>query len=71
MPPQQPLQEQGNNCRSSTLMQTKGRKAELLEEQRYWRTASNSVRIAVDLVQDTEIESAESKSPEKEIKHCH
>ena len=71
MPPQQPLQEQGNNCRPSTLMQTKGRKAELLEEQRYWRTASNSVRIAVDLVQDTEIESAESKSPEEEIKHCH
>ena len=71
MPPQQLLQEQGNNCRPSTLMQTKGRRTELLEEQSYWRTASNSVRIAVDMLQDTEIESAESMSPEEEIKHCH
>ena len=35
-----------------------------LEEQRCWRTASNSVRIATDVLQDTETESAESMSQE-------
>ena len=37
-----------------------------VEEQKYWRTASNSVRIAIDVLQDTETESAESVSQEKE-----
>ena len=34
-----------------------------------WRTASNSVRIATDVLQDTETESAESMSQEEEMKH--
>ena len=33
-----------------------------VEEQNCWRTASNSVRIATDALQDTETESAESMS---------
>ena len=36
-----------------------------VEEQKCWRTASNSVRIANDVVQDTETESAESMSQKK------
>ena len=39
-----------------------------VEEQKCWRTASNSVRIANDVLQDTEIESAESVSQEEEKK---
>ena len=35
-----------------------------LEEQKCWRTASNSIRIATDVLQDTETESAESMSQE-------
>ena len=33
-----------------------------VEEQKCWRTASNSVRIATDVLQATEIESAQSMS---------
>ena len=33
-----------------------------VEEQKCWRTASNGVRIAADVMQDTETESAESVS---------
>ena len=40
-----------------------------VEEQKCWRTASNSVRIANDVLQDTETESAESKSQEEEMEH--
>ena len=40
-----------------------------VEEQKCWRTASNSVRIANDVLQDTETESAESKSQEAEMEH--
>ena len=40
-----------------------------VEEQKCWRTASNSVRMATDVLQDTETESAESMSQEEEIKH--
>ena len=40
-----------------------------VEEQKCWRTASNSVRIATDMLQDTEIESAESMSQEEEMEH--
>ena len=40
-----------------------------VEEQKYWRTASNSVKIATDVMQDTETESAESMSQEKEMEH--
>ena len=40
---------------------TKGRRAEVLE------CASNSVRVATDVLQDTETESAESISQEEEI----
>ena len=40
-----------------------------VEEQKCWRTASNSVRIANDVLQDTETESAESMSQEEEMKH--
>ena len=40
-----------------------------VEEQKCWRTASNSVRIATDLLQDTETESAESMSQEEEMEH--
>ena len=38
-----------------------------VEEQKCWRTASNSVRIATDVLQDTETESAESMSQEEEM----
>ena len=40
-----------------------------VEEQKCWRTASNSVRIANDGLQDTETESAESMSQEQEMEH--
>ena len=40
-----------------------------VEEQKCWRTASNSVRIATDVLQDTETESAESMSQEEAIEH--
>ena len=40
-----------------------------VEEQKSWRTASNSVRIATDVLQDTETESAQSMSQEEEMKH--
>ena len=40
-----------------------------LEEQKCCRTASNSVRIANDVLQDTESESAESVSQEEEMEH--
>ena len=40
-----------------------------VEEQKYWRTASNSVRIATDVLQDTETESAQSMSQEEEMEH--
>ena len=38
-----------------------------VEEQKCWRTASNNVRIATDVLQDTETESAETVSREEEI----
>ena len=37
------------------------------EEQKCWRVASNNVRIATDVLQDTETESTESVSQEEEI----
>ena len=40
-----------------------------VEEQKCWRTASSSVRIANDVLQDTETESAESASQEEEMEH--
>ena len=40
-----------------------------VEEQKCWRAASNSVRIATDVLQDTEIESSESMSQEEEMEH--
>ena len=40
-----------------------------VEEQKCWRTASNSVRIANDVLQDTETESAKSVSQEEEMEH--
>ena len=40
-----------------------------VEEQKCWRTASNSVRIANDVLQVTETESAESLSQEEEMEH--
>ena len=40
-----------------------------VEEQKYWRTASNSVRIANEVLQNTETESAESVSQEEEMEH--
>ena len=40
-----------------------------VEEQKCWRTASNSVRIATDVLQDTETESAESMSQKEEMEH--
>ena len=40
-----------------------------VEEQKCWRTASNIVRIATDVLQDTETESAESMSQEEEMEH--
>ena len=39
-----------------------------VEEQKCWRTVSNSVIIAADVLQDTETESAESMSQEEEMK---
>ena len=39
------------------------------EEQKYWRTASNSVIIATDVLQDTETRKAESRSYEEEMEH--
>ena len=39
------------------------------EEQRCWRTASNSVRIATGVLQDTGTESAEPMSQEEEMEH--
>ena len=38
-----------------------------VEEQKCWRTASSSVRIANDVLQDTETENAESMSQEEEM----
>ena len=38
-----------------------------VEEQRCWRTASNSARLATDVLQDTYPESAESMSQEVEM----
>ena len=40
-----------------------------IEVQKCWRTASNSVRIANDVLQDTETENAESMSQEEEMEH--
>ena len=40
-----------------------------VEEQKCSKTASNSVRIATDVLQDTETESAESRSQEEEMEH--
>ena len=40
-----------------------------VDEQKCWRTASKSVRIATDVLQDTETESAESMSQEEEMEH--
>ena len=40
-----------------------------VEEQKCWRTASNIVRIATDVLQDTDTESAESMSQEEEMEH--
>ena len=40
-----------------------------VEEQKCRRTASNSVRIAKDVLQDTETESAKSVSQEEEMEH--
>ena len=40
-----------------------------VEEQKCWKTASNSVRIANDVLQDTETEIAESVSQEEEMEH--
>ena len=42
---------------------------QIVEEQKCWRTASNSVRIATDVWQDTETESAQSMSQEEEMEH--
>ena len=40
-----------------------------VEEQKCWRTASNSVIIATDVLQDTETQKAESRSYEEEMEH--
>ena len=40
-----------------------------VEEQKCWRTASNSVRIATDMLKDTKTESAESMSQEEKMEH--
>ena len=40
-----------------------------VKEQKGWRTVSSSVRIATDVLQDTESENAESKTQEKELEH--
>ena len=40
-----------------------------VEEQKCWRTASNSVRKATDVWQDKETESAESMSQQEKMEH--
>ena len=40
-----------------------------VEEQKCWRTASNSARIAKDVLQDTKVESVESRSQQEEMEH--
>ena len=40
-----------------------------VEEQKCWRIAFNSVRIATDVLQDTQTESAESMLQEVEMEH--
>ena len=40
-----------------------------VEDQKCWRTASNSVRIAYDVLQDIETESVESMSQEEAMEH--
>ena len=40
-----------------------------VKEQKCWRSASNSVRIVTDVLQDTETESSESMSQEEEMEH--
>ena len=40
-----------------------------VEVQKCWMTASNSVRIANDVLQDTETKSTESMSQEEEMEH--
>ena len=40
-----------------------------VEEQKCWRTASDNVRIATDVLQDTETETVESMSKEEEMEH--
>ena len=40
-----------------------------VEEQKCWRTASNSVKIAMDVLQDPETESAESMSQGEGMEH--
>ena len=40
-----------------------------IEDQKCWRTASNSLIIATDVLQDTETESEESISQEEEMEH--
>ena len=40
-----------------------------VENQKCWRTASNSVRIATDVLQDTETKSGESMAHEEEMEH--
>ena len=40
-----------------------------VEEQKCWRTASNSVRIATDVLQVADTESAESRLQEEEMEH--
>ena len=39
------------------------------EEQKAWRTASNSAKIATDVLQVTDNEGAESMSQEEEMEH--
>ena len=63
MPPQQLLGNRETNV--DPLPCCKQR----VEEQKCWRTASNTVRIAIDVLQDTETESAESMSQEEEMEH--
>ena len=40
-----------------------------VEDRKCWKTASNNVRIATNVLQDTETESAESLSQEEEMEH--
>ena len=40
-----------------------------VEEQRCWRSACNTVRMASDVLQDTETESAFSVSEEEHMEH--